>query len=82
MDIMEGYIAEIVIAIIAFAGTIVGSVMSNQKTLWRIQELERKVERHNQVLERVALLEHDEDTQWKRIDELREELERIRNNEK
>ncbi len=71
-------IAEIAIALLAFLGTLVGSIMSSQKTLWRIQELEKKVEKHNQVVERVALLEHDEATQWKRIDEIREEVERGR----
>lgn len=76
-------IAEIAIAILAFAGTLVGSIMTSQKTTWRIDQLEkkfdtmeRKIEKHNQVVERVALLEHDEQTQWKRIDEIREEVER------
>lgn len=74
-------IAEVVVAVLAFAGTLAGSIMVSQKTTWRIDQLERKmdtiehkVELHNKMVERVALLEHDEQTQWKRIDELREEL--------
>lgn len=78
-------VAEIAIAILAFFGTLIGSIMTSQKTTWRIDQLEkkmdvidRKMEKHNQVVERVALLEHDEATQWKRIDEIREEVEKGR----
>ncbi|MBQ2649435.1 hypothetical protein IJI17_02225 [Candidatus Saccharibacteria bacterium] len=70
--------AEIAIALLAFCGTLIGSIMSSQKTVWRIDQLERKVEKHNQVMERVALLEQDGRTQWHTIDELKEELERIK----
>lgn len=70
--------AEIAIAVLAFCGTLIGSIMSSQKTVWRIDQLERKVEKHNQVMERVALLEQDGRTQWHTIDELKEELERIK----
>lgn len=75
---MEGLIAEVLIAIIAFAGTLVGSIMVSQKTIWRIDQLEKKVEKHNQVLDRFAVLEYDEKTQWKRMDELHDELEKLR----
>ena len=70
--------AEIAIALLAFCGTLIGSIMSSQKTVWRIDQLERTVEKHNQVMERVALLEQDGRTQWHTIDELKEELERIK----
>ena len=70
--------AQIAVAVLAFCGTLIGSIMSSQKTVWRIDQLERKVEKHNQVMERVALLEQDERTQWRTIDELKEELERIK----
>ena len=75
---MESMAAEIAIALLAFCGTLIGSIMSSQKTVWRIDQLERKVEKHNQVMERVALLEQDGRTQWHTIDELKEELERIK----
>ena len=78
---MYNLIAEITVAILALAGTLISGLMVSQKTAWRIEQLEkkmdiieRKVELHNKLVERVALLEHDEQTQWKRIDELREEL--------
>lgn len=68
----------IIVALLALVGTLVGSVMVSQKTVWRIDQLEKKVERHNQIVERVMLLEHDEQTQWKRIDEVRDLVEQLR----
>ena len=53
----------IVIALISFAGTLIGTfggiVTSNKLTNYRIAELEKKVEKHNQVVERVYILEKD-----------------------
>lgn len=53
----------IIIALISFAGTLIGTfggiVTSNKLTNYRIQELEKKVEKHNKVVERVYVLEKD-----------------------
>lgn len=72
----------IIIAVLSLCGTLFGSLAgimaANKLTVYRIEQLEKKVERHNNLMERVALMEHDEQTQWKRIDELREELETYR----
>lgn len=68
-------VAEIAIAVLAFVGTLIGSIMSNQKTLWRIQELEKKQDKHNQMLERVYRLEAETSAQWKWIDQFKEERE-------
>lgn len=57
---------------LAVISNIVVAVTNNAKTVFRIEQLERKMEKHNNLVERVALLEHDEQTQWKRIDELKE----------
>ena len=72
---MYQLIAEVAVAILAFVGTLAGSIMVSQKTTWRLDQLEKKMEKHNQLMERVAILEVNEQTQWKRIDELRDELE-------
>lgn len=76
---MYNLIAEITVALFALVGTLVSGFMVSQKTTWRIDQLEKKVEKHNNLLERFAVLERDNDTQWKRIDELKEEMERMRN---
>ncbi len=52
---------DIVVAIIAFFGTVLGSaggvLASSRLTNYRLQQLERKVEKHNSVVERTYILE-------------------------
>jgi predicted nuclease with TOPRIM domain len=51
----------IIIALISFAGTLLGTfggiITSNKLTTYRIEQLEKKVEKHNNVIERVHELE-------------------------
>lgn len=70
----EAIIIAFITGGLAIISNLVIAMTNNSKTLYRIEQLERKMEKHNQLIERVALLEHDEQTQWKRIDELREEI--------
>ena len=55
---------EILVAILSLLGTLGGSLLgvltSNKLTNYRIIQLEKKVEKHNQVIERVFNLEKDE----------------------
>jgi hypothetical protein len=59
---------EIAVALITLAGVIITVVSGNKKTeksikanadltIYRIDQLEKKVEKHNQVVERVYILE-------------------------
>ena len=54
----------IIVAILSLAGTLIGSLFgilaSNKLVVYRIEQLEKKVEKHNNVLERVYVLEKDE----------------------
>ena len=68
----------VIVALIAVAGNVVATIMSSQKTQWRIEQLEKKQEKHNSIVERFIIMENDEQTQWKRIDELREDMERLK----
>ena len=70
----EAIVIALITGGLAVISNVVVAMANNSKTLYRIEQLEKKMEKHNQLVERVALLEHDEQTQWKRIDELREEL--------
>ena len=74
--------SEIIVAILALCGTLIGSIAgimtANKLTVYRIEELEKKVDKHNQVVERVALLEADNKVQWTRFDELKKIVEKIR----
>ena len=69
----------IIVGILSLTGTLIGSIAgimtANKLTNYRIDELEKKVEKHNDIVERVALLEQDNKVQWKRIDELKELIE-------
>ena len=54
---------SILVALISFAGTFAGTlggiITSNKLTAYRIEQLEKKVEKHNKVVERVYVLEKD-----------------------
>lgn len=73
---------DIIVAVLALVGTLIGSLAgiltANKLTNFRIESLEKKVEKHNEVIERVTLIEHDSATQWKRLDELHEDLKTIK----
>ena len=55
---------EIICAIVACIGSLsvalAGVLVSNNKTLYRIEQLEKKVDAHNSVIERVYKLEQRE----------------------
>lgn len=76
--ITEGIIIALVTGGLAVVSNLLVANASNSKTLYRLDELEKKVEKHNQVVDRFLILERDEQTQWKRIDELRGDMEEIK----
>lgn len=75
-------IGEVVVAILALIGSVIGSALANNKTQaligYRIDELEKKVEKHNQVIERTVVLERDVKTAFNRIDEVRNDVKELR----
>ena len=52
---------EIIVALLSLIGTLVGSLLgvlaSNKLTLYRIEQLEKKVAAHNHIVERTYKLE-------------------------
>lgn len=52
---------EIIVSLIALLGSVVGTfsgiVVSSKLTNYRIEQLEKKVDKHNQVIDRVYKLE-------------------------
>lgn len=54
----------VIVALLSLAGTLIGSLLgivtANKLVVYRIEQLEKKVEKHNNVLERVYILERDE----------------------
>lgn len=78
---MEAAIASVVVGLLSFIGVIVSNLVSNSKTLYRIEQLEQKQEKHNKVIERVIVLEKvfamDEEkikAMDKEIDKIKEEI--------
>lgn len=68
----------IIVAAISLLGTLACSYFANSKTIallaYRLEQLERKVEKHNSVVERTFQLENNVQTAFSRIDEIRETL--------
>ena len=61
---------SIIVAVIALLGTAVGSFSGFKLTSYRVQELERKVDRHNGFAERIPVLEHEVKELTRRIERL------------
>lgn len=65
---------EIIIAAISLLGTLGGSlggiVVSSKLTNYRIEQLEKKVDKHNSFAERVPILEEQMKVAGRRIDDL------------
>ena len=70
--------ATIVVGILAFIGTLVGAYCSNNKTValvtYRLQALEKKVEQHNKVVERMLIAENEIKTMKKEIEKVEVEM--------
>ena len=68
---------EIIVAVISLIGTLFGTfagiLTSTKLSNYRIDQLEKKVEKHNSVIERTAILERDMKTVWHEIDEIKQE---------
>ncbi|MDY2737880.1 hypothetical protein [Intestinibacter sp.] len=72
---------EVIVAIIAFAGTLIGSYFANSKTTAVMQEqikdlkqdintLSNRVDKHNNLIERMAIVEQSTKSAHHRIDEI------------
>lgn len=70
--------SEILIALLSLAGTCVGSIAgimaSNKLVIYRIQQLEKKVDKHNNVIERMTIVEQSLKSAHKRIDDIKEKI--------
>ncbi len=59
---------------LAIMSNVIVALMNSKLTLYRIEQLEKKMEKHNNLVERVAVVERDDKTQWLRIDELKDQI--------
>ena len=71
----------VLVALITGGMAIISNIMvafaQNSKTIYRIEQLEKKMDKHNNLIERVAVIERDEKTQWKQIDEIKAKIAHI-----
>lgn len=67
-----------IVGILSLLGTLVGSLggimASNKLVSFRLEQLEAKVNKHNNLIERMAVVERDLKTAFNRIDELKEDI--------
>lgn len=70
------YLTEIIIGVLALIGTLGGSYISHRKSIsiiaYRLEQLEKKVDKHNKFAERMPVLEE----QMKVVNHRLEDLER------
>ena len=70
--------STIIVSVISMLGTVIGSMMgvmkSNDKTLYRIEQLEKKVEAHNNLVERMAIVEQETKSNNNRLKRLEMEV--------
>ena len=69
--------SEIIIAALSLVGTFIGSYSGIRLMSYRIEQLEKKVEKHNNVVERMALVEKDIRVANHRFDDLERKVETI-----
>lgn len=74
----EGIIIALITGAMAIVSNIVVAWAQNSKTVYRIEQLEKKVEAHNNLVERITIEEQNTKAQWRRIDELTEKVDSIR----
>lgn len=67
----------VIVAVLGFLGTAVGSFSGMKLMSWRIEQLEKKVEKHNSVVERTYILEEQMKVANHRIEDLEKHEEKI-----
>lgn len=64
---------EITVALLSFAGTLIGSFSGMRLMSYRIQQLEKKVDKHNNFAERIPVVEEQIKVMNHRIEDLEHE---------
>lgn len=70
--------SAVIVGALALCGTILSNLISNSKTQWRIEQLEKKQDVHNSLNERVLILEQSQKSAWKSFEEVQKEVKDIR----
>lgn len=70
----EAMIVAFITGGLAIISNVVVASANNSKTVYRIDQLEQKVEKHNNLIDRVVKLESSDQAQWKWIDSFKDKL--------
>lgn len=70
----EGIIIALITGGLAIFSNVIVAWANNSKTIYRIDQLEKKVEKHNNLIERMTIVEQSDKAQWTWIDEFKEKL--------
>ena len=73
MMVTEGIMIALITGGLAIVSNIFVAAFQNSKTIYRIDQLEKKVEKHNNLVERMVVLEQSEKAQWSWIDKFKTE---------
>lgn len=71
---MGQYMTEIIIAVLGLIGAALGSYSGFRLTAYRVEQLEKKVETHNNFAARIPLLERDINEVKAKISELERKI--------
>ena len=66
--------SAIIVGVLSLVGTLAGSYGGMKLTSYRIEQLEKKVEKHNSVIQRTFILEEQMKETNRRISDLEEEV--------
>lgn len=70
----------IIVGILSMLGTLSGSIFgvmkANKLVTFRLEQLEKKVDKHNCLVERMAVVEHDQETAFRLIDDIQEHMDK------
>ena len=70
---------SVIVAVLSLFGTLGGSLLgvlaSNKLTVYRIEHLEKKVEKHNNLVERTYKLEEEQEVEKEKIKVINHRLE-------
>lgn len=76
---------EIIVGLLSLGGTLVGTfagiITSAKLTAYRIEQLEKKVDKHNNFAERIPVIENNLKSVWHNINEIKEEIKEEYNHE-
>ena len=75
---MESIIVAIITGGLAFLGTLISSMISNSKTLYRIEQLEKAQNKHNSLIERMYKVEKSIEVDEERLKYIEEDVEELK----